>query len=99
MKQIKTLVLMQLRDKIDLSWIKTRKGRIHTIIMSILKFAFITVLYSAVLFVATLLNLVYYSDMPQIMTLVITIVMLLLLITNTIGLTKSLYLPKTSTSR
>lgn len=91
MKQIKTLVLMQLRDKIDLSWTKTRKGRIHTIIMSILKFAFITVLYSAVLFVATLLNLVYYSDMPQIMTLVITIVMLLLLITNTIGLTKSLY--------
>lgn len=91
MKQIKTLVLMQLRDKIDLSWTKTRKGRIHTIIMSILKFAFITVLYSAVLYAAGLLNLVYYSDMPKIMTLVITLVMVLLLITNTMGLTKSLY--------
>ena len=91
MKQIKTLVLMQLRDKIDLSWTKTRKGRIHTIIMSILKFAFITVLYSAVLYAAGLLNLVYYSDMPKIMTLVITFVMFLLLITNTMGLTKSLY--------
>ena len=91
MKQIKTLVLMQLRDKIDLSWTKTRKGRIHTIIMSILKFAFITVLYTAILYAASLFNLVYYSDMPQIMTLVITIVMCLLLVTNTIGLTKSLY--------
>lgn len=91
MKQIKTLVLMQLRDKIDLSWTKTRKGRIHTIVTSILKFAFITVLYAAVLYAASLLNLVYYSDMPQIMTLVITIVMVLLLITNTVGLTKSLY--------
>ena len=91
MKQIKTLVLMQLRDKIDLSWTKTRKGRIHTIITSILKFALITVLYGAVMYVAGWLGLVYYTDMPQIMTLVITIVMALLLITNTAGLTKSLY--------
>lgn len=91
MKQIKTLVLMQLRDKIDLSWLKTRKERIHTIVNFILKFAILTLLYTAVLFVAGLLGLVYFSDLPQVMTFVITIVMILLLLSNTIGITKALY--------
>lgn len=91
MKHIKTLVLMQLRDKIDLSWVKTRKDRIHTVVNFILKFAILTLLYTAVLYAACLLGIVYYSDLPQVMTLMITIVMVLLLFSNTVGLTKALY--------
>ena len=91
MKHIKTLVLMQLRDKIDLSWMKNRKDRIHTVVNFILKFAILTLLYTAVLYAASLLGVVYYSDLPQVMTLLITIVMLLLLVSNTVGLTRALY--------
>lgn len=91
MKQIKTLVLMQLRDKIDLSWTKTRKDRIHTVVNFLLKFLFLTVLYAAVLYACSLLNLVYFSDLPQIMTFVITLVMVMLLFSNTVAITKALY--------
>ena len=91
MKQIKTLVLMQLRDKIDLSWTKNRKDRIHTVVNFIIRLVILTILYAAVLFVASLLKLVYHTDLPQIMTFVITLVMLLLLVSNTVSLTKALY--------
>ncbi len=91
MKQIKTLVLMQLRDKIDLSWLKSTKERIHTVVNFLIKFLVLTLIYTSVLYIASLLGLVYYSDLPQIMTFVITFVMILLLISNTVGLTKALY--------
>lgn len=91
MKQIKTLVLMQLKDKVNFNWMKTHKGRIHTIITSIIKFAILTLIYTAVLFAADLLGIVFYSDMHKIMTLIITFLMIMLLISCTAGLTKSLY--------
>lgn len=91
MKQIKTLVLMQLRDKLDFSWLKSRKKRIHTIITSIIKFLIITAIYTLFLFAAKFLKIIYPSDMPQLMTLVITILIVMLLISCTYGLTKALY--------
>ena len=91
MKQIKTLVLMQLRDKLDFSWLKSRKNRIHTVITSIIKFLILTAIYTAFLFIAKFLKIIYPSDMPQLMTLVITILIILLLISCTYGLTKALY--------
>ena len=90
MKQIKTLVLMQLRDKIDLSWTKTRKDRIHTIVNFLLKFLILTALYTAVLFACSLLKLVYFSYLPQIMTFVITLVMAMLLFSNTIAMAEKI---------
>lgn len=91
MKQIKTLVLMQLKDKINFSWIKNRKSRIHTIVTSILKFVILTLIYTAVLFAAKFLGIIFPTDMPQLMTLVITILIIMLLISCTYGLTKALY--------
>lgn len=91
MKQIKTLVLMQLKDKINFSWMKNRKSRIHTIVSSILKFAILTLIYTIVLFAAKFLGIIFPTDMPQLMTLVITILIIMLLISCTYGLTKALY--------
>ena len=59
MKQIKTLVLMQLKDKMDFNWMKTTKGKIHTIITSIIKFAVLTLFYTALLYLANALHIVY----------------------------------------
>ena len=91
MKQIKTLVLMQLKDKLDFNWLKSNKNRIHTVMTSIIKFAVLTLIYTIILYAASLLKLIYDSDMPKIMTLVITVLMIMQLISCTIGLTKSLY--------
>ena len=91
MKQIKTLVLMQLKDKVDFSWVKNRKSRIHTIVSSIIKFVILTLIYTAVLYAAKLLGVIFPSDMPQLMTLIITLLMIMLLISCTYGLTKALY--------
>ena len=91
MRQIKTLVLMQLKDKLNFSWLKDRKSRIHTIVSSIIKFVLLTAVYTAILFAAKFLGIIFPSDMPQLMTLVITILIVMLLISCTYGLTKALY--------
>lgn len=91
MRQIKTLVFMQLKDKIDVSWIYSKKSRIHTIVLALLKFIAITVLYSAVLYLASYFGLVYYSEMPKITTLVITIALFLSTISCMVGLMNTLY--------
>ena len=39
---LKTLTLMQLKDKIDMSYMKRAKSAIYKVIMSILKFGIIT---------------------------------------------------------
>lgn len=91
MQQIKTLVFMQLKDKLDVSWMYSRKSRIRTIILALLKFVLITAIYGAVLYATNLLGLVLYSDMPQVMTFVLSIALFLSLCACSWGLMKTLY--------
>ncbi len=91
MRQIKTLIFMQLKDKIDVSWIYSNKSRIHTVVLAIVKFLVITLIYSLILFGASKLGLVYYFDMPQIMTFVMTLALVLSFISCAYGLMKTLY--------
>ena len=48
MKELKALVLMQLKDKLDLGFVKTKKTLIRKIVFTLLKF----VIVAAVAFVA-----------------------------------------------
>ncbi len=91
MRQIKTLLFMQLKDKIDVSWIYSNKSRIHTVVLAIVKFLIITLIYGLILFAASKLGLVYYFDMPQIMTFVMTLALVLSFIACSVGLMKTLY--------
>ena len=91
MRQIKTLVFMQLKDKIDVSWIYSTKSRINTVVLSLLKFVLVTAIYTVILYATSLLGLVMYSDMPYIMTFVLTLAILLSFITCSWGLMKTLY--------
>ena len=38
MKELKTLIALQLRDKVDMSWIKDKKKALRQIIISLVKF-------------------------------------------------------------
>lgn len=91
MQQIKTLVFMQLKDKLDVSWLYSRKSRIRTIILALLKFVLITAIYSAVLYATNLLGLVLFFDMPQVMTFVLSIALFLSICACSWGLMKTLY--------
>ena len=48
MKELKALVLMQLKDKLDLGFVKTKKTLIRKIVFTLLKF----IIVAAVAFVA-----------------------------------------------
>lgn len=93
MKSLKTLVSMQLRDKIDLSILNNKKELLRSIIFSVCKFivvcAIVFLLFNftssppAVIF--------YYSEAPIVMTIVLTLSLLLSVISCTTGLMKTLY--------
>lgn len=91
MKHLKTLVLMQLRDKIDLSWINDKKTRLRNIIFFILKFAIISAFAFLALYLCIRIGLFYYSDLASVMILVITFSLILSLIACTYELMKNLY--------
>ncbi len=91
MNKLKTLVLMQLHDKIDLSWMHNKEQTIRKIVFGVLKFLIVGILTFAILYVAKLLNLFYYSEAPYVITLVLFISLTLSIISCTVELMKTLY--------
>ena len=89
MKNLKTLVLMQIRDKIDFSN-NTTKGKLRLILFELLKFIAVTAISFGILLLLT--KFVFtYDETPKILVLVITISMALSIIFVTYSLMKSLY--------
>ncbi len=90
MRCLKPLVLMQLKDKLDFGFARTKKTLIRKIIFTILRFAAVLL---GTWVVCTLLDLFVFdaSDFPNVLTLVITFLLAASLLTSTIGLVKSLY--------
>lgn len=93
---LKTLCVMQIKDKMDLSYLKNIKKAIFKIVFDILKFALITAIIYFGLYVLSYLRLVsLLPGIPQNFYVVIfTFVLLLSIIMCTIGLVKSLYFAK-----
>ena len=53
MKQLLQLTLFQLKDKIDMSWMKSKKTLIQSIVFGILKFAIVAAVTFAILYALT----------------------------------------------
>ena len=70
-KKLKPLVMMQLKDKIDFSFMKNKKKLITKIILSILSFALITGIIFALLFVSKLLKLFHLVDIVPVSVIVV----------------------------
>ncbi len=93
MKQLMTLVAMQLADKLDFSFIKKFKTAIFTIILNVIKFVVITVAFYLLFMICSMLGVFGLgTKIPDtVIAVIFTVIQLLSLITCTVGLTNSLY--------
>ena len=96
MNKFKTLVLMQLKEKLDLSFLKSKKQILFKVIFAILGFAFITALAYVVLYICQLLNIFSaVNHIPlSVMAIVFFIIFIFNMFTCMVGLSKSLYYAK-----
>lgn len=96
MSNFKTLFMMQLKEKIDLSFLKSKKQTMFKVVFSILGFVAITAIAYLLLWLCQFLNL--FSALNHIplsfMALVFFIMFVLNLFTCTVGLSKTLYYGK-----
>ena len=84
--------MMQLRDKIDLSFVKDKKNLIRKIVFSVLKFVIITVVVFALVLVCSKLLVLFWADeIPSVMVFTLTLFFLLSVISCTAGLVKTMY--------
>lgn len=91
MTKLKTLIAMQLRDKLDLSFVSDKKQLLRTVIFTVLKFVIVVVIASVILSLSSTFGLFFNSEFPRIMILILTFSLFLSLIACTIELMKNLY--------
>ena len=92
MKQLFRLTLFQLKDKIDLSWMKSKKTLIQTIVFGLLRFAVVTAIVYLVLFLLTFIEFISKYELGlSLFTVFLAITFLLSLFSSIYNLTMSLY--------
>lgn len=91
MKHLWTLVIMQLKDKLNISVFKNFKELARLVLFTVLKFLVVTIVTYFLLFFGQKIGLFYYSESSRIMILVMTISLVLSLISCTKDLMMSLY--------
>ncbi len=99
LKALKTLVKMQLKEKMDLSYLRSPRQFLFKVIWLIIEFVAITAVIAVVFHFVKLLSLFsLVHDIPvSVISIVFSVMLLLSLITDTLGLMKSLYFSKDNT--
>lgn len=95
-KALKPLVMMQLKDKLDFSFLKSTKQTIAKIILTILAFGVVTGAFFGFFFLADFLNIFSMSMAipPTVIVVIFTVMEILTLLSCTFGLMKALYFSK-----
>ena len=91
LSKFKTLVLLQLKDKLDSSFIQ-KTNILRLVIFTLLKFVIVAGVTYVFLFFCRFIGIFYYSESTIIMTLVLTVSFILSLISSTYELMHNLYL-------
>lgn len=94
--KLKTLVLMQLRDKIDLSFVRNKKSLLFKSVLYVLLFAVITVAFYFVFKISISLGIFSFAKVlpDTVITVIFTVIQLMSLVSCIVGLTDTLYLSK-----
>ena len=94
-----TLVKMQLKEKMDMSYLRSVRSLIFKIVWLLIEFAAITVLIYFVFNYVMLMGLFsLVHDLPiSVISLIFSIMLLFSVVTDTAGLMKSLYFSKDNT--
>lgn len=93
---LKTLVAMQLKDKLDLSYLKSTKQTIFKVVFSLLEFAIITAIIFLAFYILSYLRLTSLSEgiATNFFSIIFSFMIVLSVIVCSFGLAKSLYLAK-----
>lgn len=92
MKKLFKLTFFQLRDKLNLSWVKSKKTLIQRIVFSILEFALLAGVTFGILYLFSFIGLLSkYSDVVPLYTVFYIVLFVLSLLSTTMSLNKSLY--------
>ena len=93
---LKPLVMMQLKDKIDLSFVNSKKKLISKIVLTVLSIAIVTAVIFVLFTLSKILKIFSLVDMVPISVIVVafTIMQVLSIITCTYSLMKNLYFAK-----
>ena len=93
MKQLLQLTLFQLKDKLDMSWMKSKKTLIQTLVFGLLKFIVVAAISFLALFLLTFIGFISkYQDVLPLFTMFLAVVFILGLFSSTYNLTKSLFM-------
>ena len=90
-QKMKPLVFFQLSDKLDFAWMKSKKDAIRKIVFAVLKFTIIIGAISLLLWLFNYLGIINSAEMVDLYVMFFTLIMTLLLLSNTHHLMKSLY--------
>ena len=98
-RALSTLVKMQLKEKMDLGYLRSKRKLVFKLAWLFIEFAAITAVIAVIFYFVKLLGLFsLVHDIPvSVVSLVFGVMLLLSLITDTIGLMKSLYFSKDNT--
>ena len=86
-----TLVMMQLRNKLDLTTKNNTKKILRNLLFSVLKFVIISAIVFVILYLSSYIGLFFNSDFSRVMVIVLTLSLVLSLISCTVELMKNLY--------
>ena len=91
-----TLVKMQLKEKMDMSYLRSARGIIFKVVWLLIEFAAITAILTVIFnFVKVLGLFSLVRDIPvSVISLIFSVMLLLSIVTDTVGLMKSLYFSK-----
>ena len=92
MKQFWRLSLFQLKDKIDFSWVKSRKTLIQAIVFGVLKFAVVAALTFVLLYLLTFIKFIDKTSVSiKLLTLFLGVMFILNVASSTYNLMRTLY--------
>ena len=98
-KALSTLVKMQLKEKMDLGYMRSPRKLIFKLVWLLIEFVAITAIIAVIFYFIKLLSLFsLVHDIPvSVVSIAFAIMLLLSLVTDTLGLMKSLYFSKDNT--
>ncbi|MBP5177095.1 MAG: hypothetical protein ILP02_00750 [Clostridia bacterium] len=92
MSKLFSLVMMQLKDKVDFSYTKSKKQILNKIVFSVAKFLAVAAVSFAFVFLCRFLGVFSWTDIPAALVLVVAILFVLSVASCTAGLVKTMYL-------
>lgn len=94
LRNLKTLVAMQLRDKLDMSFIRSVRSTLIKAVLATIKIAVVIVVFWALFYVCKLFSVFRpFGYIPDtVVNVIFSLIQLMSIITCTVGLTKTLYM-------